>query len=112
MRLHPAFIAAIVVCCAASGGSFARENTPIPDGPYLGQKPPGLVPEVFAPGIISTGGWEYGVVFAPGLQQVYYLREVNAQTEPMQEFVAIEQEGRQMVRASDRRAPGNANPFD
>ncbi|MGD8536784.1 MAG: hypothetical protein PVF66_13125, partial [Candidatus Aminicenantes bacterium] len=24
-------------------------------GPYLGQKPPGMTPEVFAPGIISTG---------------------------------------------------------
>lgn len=25
----------------------------IPDGPYFGQEPPGLVPEIFAPGIIS-----------------------------------------------------------
>jgi Tol biopolymer transport system component len=24
-------------------------------GPYLGQKPPGLIPQIFAPGIISTG---------------------------------------------------------
>jgi len=28
---------------------------PILKGPYLGQNPPGLIPEVFAPGIISTG---------------------------------------------------------
>jgi len=26
-------------------------------GPYLGQKPPGMIPEVFAPGIISTDGF-------------------------------------------------------
>jgi hypothetical protein len=32
---------------------------------YLGQKPPGLTPEVFAPGIISTGLDELNSVFSP-----------------------------------------------
>jgi hypothetical protein len=27
---------------------------PILKGPYLGQKPPGMIPEIFAPGFIST----------------------------------------------------------
>jgi hypothetical protein len=36
---------------------------PILKGPYLGQKPPGLVPEVFAPGIISTNSTEGCSVF-------------------------------------------------
>ena len=31
-----------------------RESFPILKGPYLGQIPPGLKPEIFAPGIIST----------------------------------------------------------
>ncbi len=53
-------------------------------GPYLGQKPPGLTPEVFAPGIISTKGWEYGVVFAPSLNEVYFVREVDLDTKPNQ----------------------------
>ncbi|MCD4730065.1 MAG: hypothetical protein K8R74_05670, partial [Bacteroidales bacterium] len=30
-------------------------------GPYLGQKPPGMKPEIFAPGVISRDGFEdYG----------------------------------------------------
>ena len=39
------------------GGMLSNE---FPDlkGPYLGQKPPGLIPEVFAPGIISTDATE------------------------------------------------------
>ena len=38
----------------------------IPDGPYLGQKPPGLKPEVFAPGIISLPDrFEYCLSFSP-----------------------------------------------
>jgi glyoxylase-like metal-dependent hydrolase (beta-lactamase superfamily II) len=31
-----------------------RSEVPILKGPYLGQKPPGIEPEVFAPGVIST----------------------------------------------------------
>jgi Tol biopolymer transport system component len=35
--------------------SFAEQkNFPILKGPYLGQKPPGIIPQIFAPGIIST----------------------------------------------------------
>ncbi len=32
----------------------AKEDWPVLKGPYLGQKPPGMIPEIFAPGIIST----------------------------------------------------------
>lgn len=35
-------------------GCTQKEGFPVLKGPYLGQKPPGLYPEVFAPGIIST----------------------------------------------------------
>ena len=59
-------------------------------GPYLGQKPPGLTPEVFAPDIISTSGWEYGVVFAPTMKQMYYLREIIVDAKPQQQFVVFE----------------------
>ena len=38
---------------AFSGTSHAKDDITIPDGPYLGQTPPGSVPEVFAPGIIN-----------------------------------------------------------
>ena len=36
-------------------GSNAQEDDfPLLNGPYLGQKPPGIIPEIFAPGIITT----------------------------------------------------------
>ena len=31
-------------------------------GPYLGQKPPGLTPEIFAPGIVSTDYFNHSTV--------------------------------------------------
>lgn len=38
----------------------------------MGQTPPGMVAEPFAPGIISTDGWELEGVFAPGMKEFYY----------------------------------------
>ena len=32
-----------------------QEDFPVLKGPYLGQKPPGMTPELFAPGIITSG---------------------------------------------------------
>jgi Tol biopolymer transport system component len=41
-------------------------------GPYLGQKPPGMTPEIFAPGIVSTGLDELNSVFSPDGQEFYF----------------------------------------
>ncbi|MEJ2628050.1 MAG: hypothetical protein P8078_05805, partial [bacterium] len=35
-----------------------QDGFPVLEGPYLGQKPPGLTPMRFAPGIITTNGYE------------------------------------------------------
>ena len=77
---------------------FSQERTenksdfPILTGPYLGQKPPGKIPEIFAPGIISTEANEHcfpsfspdgDEVFwsrynkAGDLQSIYYMQQVN-----------------------------------
>jgi len=40
---------------------------------YLGQKPPGLIPELFAPGVISINGRsEHGISFSPTLDEVFF----------------------------------------
>ncbi|TMP37555.1 PD40 domain-containing protein [Pseudoalteromonas rubra] len=41
-------------------------------GPLMGQKPPGMTAEPFAPGIISKADWELEGVFAPGMQEFYF----------------------------------------
>ncbi len=69
----------------------AEDLAPVLEGPYLGQTPPNLTPKRFAPDIISTDGWEYGVFFAPGMQKLYWIRETKTDTEPKQEFVVLEQ---------------------
>ena len=45
---------ALLLSVMMSAGSYAQDKaTQIPDGPYLGQTPPGTTPEVFAPGIVN-----------------------------------------------------------
>ncbi|MCP4153275.1 MAG: hypothetical protein GY757_36425 [bacterium] len=41
-------------------------------GDYLGQTPPGIEPQVFAPGFISTGLAERDTAFTPDLKEFYY----------------------------------------
>ncbi len=58
---------------------------------YLGQKPPGLIPEPFAPGIIVKKNWEYGGVFTPDMKEFYFLREVgDTEENKKMEFVVFE----------------------
>ncbi|MBE0664402.1 MAG: hypothetical protein IH584_01170 [Candidatus Aminicenantes bacterium] len=57
------------ICCllilAALNVSAQQKEFPKLTGPYLGQKPPGTTPELFAPGIVSTGLNELNSVFSP-----------------------------------------------
>jgi hypothetical protein len=41
-------------------------------GPYLGQPPPGAVPELFAPGLVCTGMSERDVAIAPDGREIYF----------------------------------------
>ncbi|MBB3167405.1 hypothetical protein [Simiduia aestuariiviva] len=55
-----------------SNQSISEDEFPPLTGPYMGQTPPGMVAEPFAPGIISKQGWELEGVFAPGMKEFYF----------------------------------------
>ena len=48
------------------------EGFPLLKGPYLGQKPPGMTPEIFAPGIVSREGGEFNSAFSPDGNEFYF----------------------------------------
>jgi Tol biopolymer transport system component len=51
----------------------ARQNNyPELKGPYFGQEPPGLIPKVFEPQIVSTGLDELNSVFSPDSHEFYF----------------------------------------
>jgi len=63
------FLIAVLMVYAQQG------DYPKLSGPYLGQKPPGMTPEIFAPGIVSSSGaMEYGISFTPDGKEFYFNR--------------------------------------
>jgi hypothetical protein len=66
------YITLLLSVLAISSTSYSQDELPILEGPLMGQKPPGLVAEPFAPGIISKEGWELEGVFAPGMKEIYF----------------------------------------
>jgi len=48
-----------------------KDDFPLLKGPYLGQKPPGMTPEIFAPGIVSTGYSERNIAFTSDGRELY-----------------------------------------
>jgi hypothetical protein len=45
---------------------------PVLKGPYLGQNPPGTTPEVFAPGIVSTGLYTRDIAMSKEGNEIYF----------------------------------------
>ena len=64
-------ISALLLVLLLFGCSSPEEAFPL-TGPYLGQKPPGKTPEIFAPGIISTGFNERNLAFTPDGRELFY----------------------------------------
>jgi len=66
----------------ASATLLAPSVTPTTDihslsGPYLGQVPPGLTPQVFAPGFISlSNASDYAATFSPDGTELYFTRRL------------------------------------
>lgn len=59
----------LVVSCATQ----AQDETPVVENSYFGQKPPGLTPEIFAPGIVSIDGrLETTISFSPDFTEMYF----------------------------------------
>lgn len=56
----------VLISCAK------QDNFPVLKGPYLGQKPPGMTPEIFAPGVVSTGFDEMFTYFTPDGRELYF----------------------------------------
>ncbi len=54
--------------------SLHAQELPVLKGPYLGQNPPGMTPEMFAPGFVSTDAHEFSCTFSPDGNEFYFAR--------------------------------------
>lgn len=81
-------VASVIACLSVTNLFGPRPSSGSPDtedpapsvsalvllGPYLSQKPPGLTPEVFAPGIVSTRADEYGLEVSVDGKEIIFAR--------------------------------------
>ena len=64
------FLSCLIIISVTSCAN--NSDFPVLKGPYLGQKPPGMTPEVFAPGIISTEHKEHSTLaFSPDGTEIF-----------------------------------------
>jgi hypothetical protein len=77
-------MSALTMCLAvfalAVAGEVIGRGPQNGQGPYLGQKPPGATPQVFAPGIVSTDAHEFSCSFTPDGKEFYFTRSESMQS--------------------------------
>jgi hypothetical protein len=73
--------------------TFAQQDKfPKLTGPYLGQKPPGMTPEIFAPGIISKDGVQSKLLVVPDGKEIIFKNMImtgNSPSDRKSSFVSI-----------------------
>jgi Tol biopolymer transport system component len=63
------FVSLFFILCAQQQYIIEPEHT------YLGQKPPGKTPEIFAPGVVSIEeGKEYKPTISPNAEEIFFMR--------------------------------------
>ena len=60
--------------CKTETEKTKDSSIPTIANPYLGQKPPGMLPIPFAPGLVSTEIYEYDGAFTPDMKAFYFIR--------------------------------------
>nr|WP_299341204.1 hypothetical protein [Allomuricauda sp.] len=80
---YVALVFVLFISACKTENSNKKENPfPTTENLYFEQKPPGLIPEIFAPGLVSIEGrYEFGISFAPDLDEIYFsAKEVDQPT--------------------------------
>ena len=80
-RAYPAvtpFPVALLAALAVQIAGCSSNGTPPLEGPYLGQTPPGEVPRLFAPGVVSTGMDDLNAVFSADGSEFFFSVKVPA----------------------------------
>jgi len=91
MKPKTFFIGIFMIMIYSMIGHSQQSDFPVLKGPYLGQKPPGLAPEIFAPGIISSAEFvDFKGSFSPDGKEYYFYRHSLPEIIPTLFFTKVE----------------------
>jgi hypothetical protein len=75
MTILSGFLLSVLLISNSGVNSHAQQRDfPVLEGPYLGQTPPGRIPELFAPEIVSTCSQHSSAYFSEDGKEVYFSR--------------------------------------
>lgn len=100
--------AALLFSATASSATIAGDALSKLKGPYLGQTPPGLTAQPFAPGIVNTEQWGDAGGFSPDMTEFYVNRWRHTRDAPEPENVTFKRDGdgwKAVVVPKDQRRP-------
>lgn len=77
MKMIVIMIGISLFIALTAGADAQQDDFPDLAGPYLGQKPPGITPEIFAPGIVSREGiFEHSTAYiTPDLTGIFWIAD-------------------------------------
>jgi len=89
------FFAGYILCVLIANSGYAQQNNfSALTGPYLGQKPPGMKPEIFAPGIISIKNHrDYGCTFSADGKWFFFTRGAGGENKESIMFCMLKESG-------------------
>ncbi len=80
MKLKAICVGIILFIIFVFSSHAQQDDFPLLKGPYLGQKPPGMKPELFSPGIVSTNDHiEMGCIWTPDGREFYFGRSETSE---------------------------------
>lgn len=72
----------LILVVTISESQIIEESFPKLEGQYLGQNPPGTIPKLFAPGIISSNDFIESIcTWSPDLKELYFHRSETMESE-------------------------------
>jgi hypothetical protein len=81
MRIYHVVTVFVAVILFFVSASFSQETHKTGEylelyGPYLGQNPPELTSEIYAPEVVSTEHHEFGIAFSPDGKEIFFTRMI------------------------------------
>ncbi|MFC4346281.1 PD40 domain-containing protein [Kordiimonas lipolytica] len=83
----------VLAVTAVTGGASAGDATAVAHGPYLGQTPPGMIAQPFAPGIVNTEEWGDAGGFSQDMTKFYVSRWRHSRESEQPESVIFKRVG-------------------
>ncbi len=108
MKTQNYYFGLILLIFSGINNCSCQDDFPIVKGKYLGQKPPELIPELFAPGIVSTEKSELTCTFSPDGNELFFTVWKAGQNTLM----TMKQENGRLIQPSVAQFSGNHSDVD